>query len=262
LEREQGVRLFDRVGRGVRLTDAGEMLLPYAQRLLNLEREAGEALALVKGMGAGHLRVGASPTPATYLLPGLLGRYYRDYPAVEISLTVDVTARIAEQVIAGAVGAALVEGEVDDEHLRVEPCYEDELLVVTPPGLRPKDGTGFTPDEVVALRHIAREPSSLTRRVIETTFAAAGLAYEPVMELGNIEVIKKAVEAGLGVSVLSECAVVDEVKMGRLGAWCVYGMPVRRTFSLLTHVDAVVSPSVAAFLKLVEGQRRTGRALH
>src|ERR1700694_1830165 len=109
LERECGMRLFDRLGRGVRLTDAGESLVPYAHRLLTLERDAAEALEFVKGIQAGHLRVGASPTPATYLLPDLLDRYHRRHPAAEISLTVDVTARIAEQVTEGSIGAGLVE---------------------------------------------------------------------------------------------------------------------------------------------------------
>ncbi|MGI8554608.1 MAG: LysR substrate-binding domain-containing protein [Dehalococcoidia bacterium] len=255
LEREQGVRLIDRLGRHVQLTDAGAILLPYAHRLINLEREAEESLAIVKGLGAGHLRVGASPTPATYLLPYLLGIYHRRNPAVEILLAVDVTLRIAEQVAAGALGAGLVEGDVHHDQLQAQPCLHDELLVVTQPDIRPADGQAFHVEELAVLRQIAREPGSLTRRLIEQTFGRCSLPYRPVIELGHMEAIKQAVAAGLGVSILSGYAVANEIQRGRLNGWRVHGLPFRRIFLLLTRKGNVGSPATDSFLNLMNQER-------
>src|SRR5581483_6790652 len=208
LEREHDVRLFERLPRRIELTDAGRALLPFAERITTLLDEATHALAEVRGVASGRLRVAASPTPATYWLPPLLGAFARRHPAVDLLLDVDVSARVAQRVADGESALGVVEG------LDAAVLFEDELLLVTPPAFAPGGGPGgdvLESGELSRLRYLAREPSAFTRTLVDERLRGLGVAWPAAMELGNIEAIKRAVIAGLGASFVSRFAVADEI---------------------------------------------------
>lgn len=257
LEREHGVRLFERRPRRVRLTDAGAALLPYAERVTGLIDDAVQALEEVRGAARGRLRVGASPTPATYLLPELLGQFSRAHPGVELLLEVDLSARIAERVAAGDAALGVVEGLAPVPRLSAEAIFEDDLALITPPDFVPVQGH-VAPEQLIGLPLIAREPGSLTRAFIEDRLRAAGIELRPAMELGHIEAIKRAVAAGLGVSFLSRIAVGDEVAAGRLRAWTVDGLDLHRPWYLIQRAGARPSPAASAFVSFLR-ERPTSR---
>lgn len=253
LEREHGVRLFDRLPRRVALTDAGLALLPFAERVTQALEDAAHALDEVRGVARGRLRVAASPTPATYLLPALLGEFVRGHPGVEVALEVDISARVAARVAAGEVGIGVVESPTEDRRLAASAIVQDELLLVTAPGFAAA-GPTVSPAELVALRYIAREPRALARRLVETRLQTLGVDWPPAMELGNIEAIKRAVAAGLGAAFLSRYAVADEVAAGRLGAWRVAGLDLRRPWHLVQRAGVPPAPAATAFAALLRAQ--------
>lgn len=246
LEREHGVRLFDRLPRRVLLTDAGTALLPYAERITRLLDDAGHALEEVRGITRGRLRVGASPTPATYLLPWVLGAFGRQYPGVEVVLDVDISVRIADLIAGGDTALGVVEGLVSDSRLTATAVMEDELVLATPPDFTPA-GPLVSLEELAHLRYIAREPSSLTRIFVDERLRTLGLDLRPAMEMGHIEAIKRAVAAGLGIAFLSRCAVADEVAAARVGVWGVTGLELRRPWYLIARTGARPSPAATAF---------------
>ncbi len=254
LEREHGVRLFERLPRRIELTDAGEALLPYAERVTALLDEAAHALAEVRGVASGRLRVAASPTPATYWLPPLLGAFARAYPAIEVLLEVDVSARVARRVADGESALGVVEGLAQDDRLSATPLLEDELLLMAPPAFVPErvvaDGV-LSLDELTRLRYLAREPTAFTRTLVDGRLRALGVEWPPAMELGNIEAIKRAVAAGLGASFISRYAVVDEVAAGRLRGFRIDGLDLRRPWYLLQRTGARPAPAAAAFLTML-----------
>ncbi len=250
LERAHGVRLFDRLPRQVALTDAGTALLPYAEQVTRLLDDAAGALEEVRGVARGRLRVGASPTPATYVLPAVIGAFGTRYPGVEVALDVDSSTRIAERVAAGDTTVGVVEGWATDVRLTAAVLLEDEVVLVTSPGFVPA-GTSVSLEEVGEMRYIAREPASLTRVLVDTRLRALGLNPRPVMELGHIEAIKRAVMAGLGAAFLSRAAVVDEVAGGRLRAWSVAGADLRRPWYLIERAGTRPPPAATAFITVL-----------
>lgn len=256
-EREHGVRLFERLPRGIALTDAGTALLPYAERVTQLVDDAANALAAVRGVARGRLRVGASQTPATYLLPDLLGAFARRYPGVDVVLEVNVSAVIAESVAAGALSLGIVEGVGGDTRLTIEPLLDDELLLVTPPEFAPA-GSTVTLAELAALRYLARESGAFARELVDTQLLRFGIDWQPVLELGHIEAIKRAVASGLGVAFLSRHAVQAEAALGWLRLWRVEHLDLRRPWYLLRRAATHDSPAAAAFAALLREQTATG----
>lgn len=256
-EREHGLRLFERLPRGIALTDAGAALLPYAERVVQLVDDAANALAEVRGVARGRLRVGASQTPATYLLPELLGGFARRYPGVDVVLEVNVSAVIAEAVAAGALPLGIVEGVGADARLLREPLLEDELLLVTSPQFAPT-GETVTLDELAALRYLARESGAFTRELVDAQLLRLGLDWRPALELGHIEAIKRAVASGLGAAFLSRHAVQAEAALGSLRLWRVEQLDLRRPWYLLQRAGTHDSPAAAAFAALLREQTAAG----
>jgi DNA-binding transcriptional LysR family regulator len=247
LEREQNVRLFDRLPRRVTLTDAGVALLPYAERVTQLIDDAVQALDEVRGVTRGRLRVGASPTPATYLLPELLGNFSRDHPGVDVVLDVDISARITDRLADGDLALGVVECLVPDPRITADALVEDELVLVTHLAFAPA-GARVSLAEVQTCRYIAREPSSLTRIFVDARLRDLGVELRPAMELGHIEAIKHAVAAGLGMAFLSRAAVEDEVRAGRVRIWTVEGLDLHRPWYLLRRAGARLAPAAVAFV--------------
>jgi DNA-binding transcriptional LysR family regulator len=260
LEREHGVLLFDRLPRRVELTDAGAALLPYAERVGQLLEDATNALDEVRGVARGRLRVGASPTPATYLLPPLLGEFAREHPGLEVVLDVEISARIAQRVAAGEVALGVVEGLAEGAAVAASALVEDELVLVTPPAFV-AEGETVSLQELLQLRYLAREPTALTRLLVDSRLRALGVEWTPAMELGNIEAIKRAVAAGLGAAFLSRVAVADEAAVGSVRIWTVAGLALRRPWYLVQRHATRPGPAAGSFAAFLRKRLQTGLAL-
>ena len=134
LEESLGTALFDRLPRGVRLTDAGQTLLGYAQRINTLEEEAARAMRELRGLARGRLALGASTTIGSYLLPRILGDFRRRHPAVELHLTIANTDEIKNRLIDRTLDLGLTEGNPpQDEALGARVFSGDDLIVIAPP---------------------------------------------------------------------------------------------------------------------------------
>ena len=249
LERHLGVLLFERLGRGVRLTDAGQMVHGYAKRLLALTRELEEAVDDVKGVRAGKLRVGASTTPGAYLLPALLSSFRQRYPAVAITVEIANTATIGKRIQEGELHVGLLGEPLVDPELELEPFVEDELLLVVSPDHR-WAGRQIGLKELKEEALIVREEGSATDDVTRQALAKAGLDIAPSLVLGNTEAVKGAVAGGLGVAFVSACAVVHEISSGRLAQCRVRGFAIKRRFQVAHQRGRRLSAAEQAFLEL------------
>ncbi|HET8627646.1 MAG TPA: LysR family transcriptional regulator [Thermomicrobiales bacterium] len=250
LERDLRVPLLDHAGRGVVPTEAGRLLAEYARRIFALAGEAERALGEFRGLARGRLAVGASTTIGIYLLPELLGVYRQRHAAIELFLDIANTQTIVERLHARLLDLALVEGPVEHDDLLAEPFRPDELALVTAPD-HPLARGGATVADLAALPWVMREPGSGTRDVVERALAAAGVAPRVVMELGSTEAIKRAVAAGLGVSIVSRAALGLELAAGRLAVVPVAGFRVERTLTILQRRATRPSPATTAFLGLL-----------
>jgi len=251
LEASLKTRLFDRLPKGVRLTDAGHLLLGYARRLSALEREAERAMGELQGLTRGSLTLGASLTVGAYLVPELLAEYSRRHPHIALTLTVANTETIQGMLRDGRLDLALTEGFAEDPDLDAAVFAHDELVAIAPPGHPLLVGGPVPAARLLQQPLILREPGSGTRAVLERALAALGLTARPLMSLGSTEAIKRAVAAGLGLAVVSRLAVGLELETGRLALLPLSGLALHRPLHRLSRRGASESRAARAFRELL-----------
>jgi len=235
LEEQFNTRLFDRTHNRINLTEAGERVYHYAKQIFELySRMEGEVRALT-GEVSGVVILGASTTIAEYMLPPLLGAFKRKYPDVVIRMRVSNTDGIVAMVEGNEIDLGVVEAPVSNKSLVVEVCRIDKLVAVLPPEHELAGRASLPVADVLKYPFIAREEGSGTREVTFDYLRGAGL--EPanltlVMELGSPESIKGAIEAGMGISILSRSTIGKELQLRTLT--CVeLEPPLERPFSFV-----------------------------
>ena len=259
LEHAHGVRLFDRVRRGVRLTPAGRQLGEYAQRIFALADDALRALEETRSFARGHLRLVASATSASYYLPPLLTRFRRRYPGIQVRLDVGNSQRVRERVLNLEDDLGVLGVDAGHPDLVFERLAEDSMVVIVPPG-HPWARRRKVP--LADLAHqplILREPGSGSRQLVERRLRAAGSAPQPAMEIASNEVIKRAVEMGNGVSLMSAAIVRRDVAAGHLRALGIEDERLTRTIYLAYHRERRESPLIRAVLGVARSLRRASR---
>jgi DNA-binding transcriptional LysR family regulator len=237
LETDLGLSLLDRSGRGSRLTAAGETLYGRARELFGVERAAERELRELRGLKRGRLRIAASTTIATYLLPPVLGRFHLRHPRVLIQTSSANTRAVLRLLIEARVDLALVEGPVSDPRVTVQPWREDELVVIAPPDHRLFGQRDVTVDDIAREQFLVREPGSGTREVSEAALARHGVRLERTMRVGGTEAIKQAVASGLGLAIVSRAAASDQLSLGRIAVLEVENLTIRRTLTRLELRD-------------------------
>lgn len=251
LERELGERLFERTGRSVTLTDAGHAFIPHAQRALTAVQEGADAIDAVRHGDVGSIRVAASSTIATYVLPHILKRFREQRPRVHVHLNSSgATEEAVEKLLSGLVHMAICRltphPEVESLHL-----YNDDLALVVAPD-HPFAKRGRVP-----LVEAGREPFLFFERtssyhgLVYSMFLRHGVAPESVMELDSMEAMKHMVEAGLGIAILPVVSIRQEVQRGELAQVMIQNMeqPAQREVGVHVLRNRNLAPPVRDFLK-------------
>ena len=254
LEAELRTRLFDRLGRTVRLTSAGQTLHQYADRIVSLASEARHAVEEVGEGVAGRLAVGASSTLATYVLPGLLRQFRECHPRIEISVHTGISSRVLEMVTENEADLGLVTAEVHSRLLTSLDLADYETRVVLPPNHPLAIRRSLRAVDLAGHPLILMESGTNLRTYVDRLLSAAGVAEQVTLELDNVEAIKRMIEAGLGISMLPEVAVRSEVDTGRLCALRLADMPqAHRQIRLVHRHDKYIGASMRSFINLTTG---------
>ncbi|WP_144194699.1 LysR family transcriptional regulator [Paraburkholderia fungorum] len=262
LQDEFGEPLYLRDGRGVRLTPAGEQLASYATRLRDTWRQAHAYRDALRGLEQGTLRIGASTTPASYLLPYLIADFHRRYPDVTLHTADGNTTEIVSAL--GSVDIAMIEGPVGEDlppDTAVHAWREDEIVAIMPRthplaeaiGSRMADGAGIDGGraELAAFGPhplVLREAGSGVRQIVERAFARAGVPMRVALEIAGVEGVKEAVRAGMGIGFVSAMSMRHED-----GALCRFSLgpePLTRRLSILVPHASAPSRVVEQFLAL------------
>jgi DNA-binding transcriptional LysR family regulator len=250
LERQFGVELFAQAGKSVRLTEAGRVLDDYAGRILALIDDTRQAMDEVKGLRRGRLVIGASPTPGAYLLPPLLGHLKEQYPRLEIALRIAGPRQVQEMILQHELHLGVVGGKITFPDLQGTPLMTDEMVLVVSSAHR------FASQPAVDITHLSGEPFILreygsgNREVIDDALHRAGVHITPVLELDGADMVKQAVAANLGISILSRCTVDLEVASGRLCIVSIRGLKIERMFSLVYHKEHRLPRVAQAFIEM------------
>ena len=252
LERALGSQLFERVGRQLVLNDAGRALLPQALGLLEQARGIEQAFS-VNGSGLPvRLRLAASTTIGSYVLPPVLAAFARSHPQVAVDLQIANTAEVAEAVQALEVDLALIEGASHWPGLEVQPWLRDELVIVSAPGDPLALQAAGQPLGTAALRRarwLLREPGSGTREMVEHALLPQLHQLPAAATLGSSEAIARCVAQGLGISCLPRVLVQPLVDAGDLVVLPTALPRMQRHFSLLQRAGKRHSSALAAFVQ-------------
>lgn len=249
LERSMGLPLFERLPQGMRLTEAGALLLGYARRIFALAQESEEAVNELRGLERGRIVVGASLTIGVYLLPEVLGAFHSRYPKVQIQMEIMNSAQVQNRLADGSLDIGLIEGFLESGDLAADIVGWDEIVAVAGPR------HPILSEGVVAVERFCREPlifreaGSGTRSVVERALAQQSIVVDPIMSLGSTEAIKRAVTAGIGVAFVSRLAIENELMAGHLALVSLAGFRLQRELSHLRRQTHRESKAVSAFMK-------------
>jgi len=255
LEAVLGLPLVDRLGKRVRLTEAGEVLYEYARRTLTLLDEVALVMEQMRGIERGTLRVGASATVGIYVIPLALGAYKKVHPNLALSLEIGSREMLQERLKRGVLDLAVLSLPIADPNLESTPFMDDELVLVVPAGHPLAERRDLTLRDFAGESFLMREPGSGTRLAVEMAARRAGVSLQIGMELGSNGAIKHAVEAGLGVAVLSSHAIELERKGGGLVVVDIEGFPILRPWSIVHLRRRQLPAAVAQFIEFLrEGE--------
>jgi DNA-binding transcriptional LysR family regulator len=252
LERDTGLELIERHGRRIVLTYAGHVLQSYARRMFALEREMEEALAVLKDVETGEIKLAANTTTGVYLLPPIVSRYRNLYPQVKLYMTILNSHEIIEQTLNWTLGFGLVEGDPTTlpPGLHVEVFAQDELVLVVSPDHRWSKLEELDPAALRKGELLLREQGSGIREVIEHALVLQGVQVRPLLTLPDNEAIKQMVISGVGTAIVSAFTVQRELVSGDLVRIPIAGVDLRPKLSLIRRIDKQLSLAAQAFCAL------------
>src|SRR3990172_5349536 len=248
LERELGEELFERGGRGVRLTDAGLAFLPYVERILQTLQEGRDAVDEVRNVQLGSLRLGSALTISTYVLPRILHIFRQRYPGVDVVIRTGRSEQILSMLLADEAQVGLVRSlahpEVETVHL-----YDDEIVLVAYPDHAFANTHSATLEEAATQPIILFDRGSSYYGLIHNFFRQAGVVPNVAMELDSLEATKRMVEQGLGIALLPLVTIERELRMGTLvRVNLADAQAIKRPISLIYRRNRKRSRAVQAFI--------------
>lgn len=250
LEKEFGGKLFDRDFKAVRLTQAGSTLRRYAEEMLSLRSEALDAISEIREHPSGNLRIGTNDATCLYVLPNALASFRRLYPKVQVNIYRNFSHKIVEKLQEGTLEIGIVSLPRNVKGLEVVPIFSAELKVVLPPDHPLVGRKEITPEEI-SFYPLLLPKTGRTRKMIEDLLRPYKKSLQISMELASVEIIKKYVSAGIGISLLPEAFAQAEVAAGTLKLVSVQGKKLTRELGLVYRRASPMTLPAKAFLDIV-----------
>ncbi|AGK56123.1 LysR family transcriptional regulator [Bacillus sp. 1NLA3E] len=251
LERMVGAKLLDRTNKYVRLNKAGEIVFHHAKEILGLHTRMQCLVDDLLKTASGSLSIGASFTFGEYVLPHLIAKLKQQYPMITPTVSIGNTQVIAEMVMDHHLDIGILEGDFSHEKLYIEAFEEDFMFVIVQANHPYANRENIQLSELSDETWIVREEGSGTREATEKMFTEFQFHPHSIMEFGSTQIIKESVEAGLGITLLSQTAVRKEISLGTLKMLKVNGNPICRKFSLITQESQFKTKATEVFLEIL-----------
>ncbi len=251
LEADLDIALFDRINKKIILTYPGEVLRTYSKRILTLVEEAEHTMKDMANMKSGRLLIGASTTIGIYLLPDIIGKFRETHSNIDISYVIDNTNAIEEMVLDNQVDIGLVEGLIHSKDIVAKHYVEDELYVICSSNHLLSNKKEVEMAELIKEDIIIREKGSGTREVFEKVMATYHFHYQYKHVFNNTEAIKKAVEANIGIAIVSKAALKDELQSQKIVRLVVKDVQFKRSFHTIYHKDKYHSLLFEEFIRFL-----------
>lgn len=248
LEQYYGVRLFDRIGRRLKITDSGKLFLQYAIHITDLfdDMETG----LRDWDSKGILRVGASITIGSQFMPGYVKAYSEICPGIDVRVVVEQSDTLEHKILTNALDFALIEGIPRDPRIIAEAYMQDQLSVLCSADKGWKQGQTISRQEFKKQRLLLREKGSGTRDVFDRVTAQAGIHITPAWEAMSTSTLINAAITGLGIAVLPSRMIQPALESGQIITVNVEGLDFKRNFYVIRHKDKFLMPSAEKFIAL------------
>jgi len=245
LERSVGARLLERTNKYVRLNKAGDAVYHHAKEILGLYAKMQRIVDDLTNKASGILTIGSSYTFGEYVLPHIMAKLQTGYPDIDPTITIANTKEIAELVANHQLDVGIVEGHFKEKNVRVEKLAEDSMFIVAA-----SKRSLINKKDLEKETWIVREPGSGTREAQDAFFLKHNISPKKLMEFGSTQLIKESVEAGLGISLLSNWTIQKELLLDTLKIIEIKGLPIKREFSVITRTP-FQTKALEVFLQLL-----------
>jgi len=252
LERELGSPLFERLGKRIVLTESGRRLVGYAEKMVNLEREALTSVP-DEGEPAGSLSIGACEWLCADLLPRTLRSVRALYPRVQLSVRPEACSTLRTAVSAGLLDLAfLADARVRAPEIVTEVLERESLILIAPPDHRLAPRRRVRPEDLAGETFVVPRLACTYLEPLFSAMASAGAAPGPLVEFGSVEAIKRCVEAGVGLAITTRTAVRVELENGDLVELACSIPEFHQHIQLIRHRDKWLSPALSAFIEIAK----------
>jgi DNA-binding transcriptional LysR family regulator len=259
LEQGVGLRLFDRLGRRVALTNGGRVFYRYAKEILKLRDEALNAVYEFSHVIKGRITIGGSTIPGEYFLPRVMGGFQKEAPGITISLVIADSQEIVDLLLAGEIEVGVVGMRFDGGKIDAYPLFHDRVIIIAPaqhPLVAKKEVSW---EDLQATPLLIREQGSGTRKAFEAHLSTAGLRLDDLSikgEVGSSTAVKEGVKGGMGLGIISDLAVQEDIEAGRIREVRVHGLgALERGFFAVVPQGRELSPPARRFLEFLLQRR-------
>ena len=254
-----GIKLFNRFGKRMVLTDVGEMLYDIADKIFQIENQAEEKIRDVQQRKSGHIRIHSSESFGAYYLPSILYPFKRQHPQILVSVNIFTPEEVIENTIKVENDLGFISSPISHEKLMVREILEDRVVLIVPADHFLSNEKPLDPMRLHGQPMVMHEKGSATRNLVEDLAKRHNIQFSIVLELSNNEAIKRSVEQGIGLSFISERVVRQEVQGGTLKTIYLKDPYLKRKFYMIHHKDKYLSHFLKGFIDVVNQWAREYR---
>ncbi len=251
LQAAHGVKLLNRFGKKMVLTDAGEALYSFADKIFQIEIQAEENLRDFQQRKSGRLRIHASESFGAYYLPSIINLFRKKYPKIHIAANIFTNQQIIENTLRLENDLGFISSSLEHKKLVIHEVLEDRLILIAPPSHPLARKKSLDPWKLEGQSIIMHEKGSASRNIVDEFIRKNNLLVSVTLELSNNEAIKRAVEQGLGLSIISEHVVREEIERKKLKPIPLTDPTLKRKFYLIYHKDKYLSQPFQMFVQIV-----------
>ena len=252
LQEHYDIRLMDRFGKKMVLTNAGEMLFKIAEKIFDLEKHAEENIREFKQGKKGRIRIQASESFGAYYLPSIMNPFSKEHPLINISVNILPSAHVVKNIADLECDIGFISYPIEHEKVRLREILEDQLVFILPPDHPICRRKHFKPQDLEGNPMILHERGSTPHQVFNEFIEKNKIVVTSSLELSSNRAIKLAVESGLGIALISRKVAHDEIQSGRLTAIPVPDLSIKRKFYLVHHKEKFISDLLKSFIDQVD----------
>lgn len=252
LQEHYDIKLVNRIGKKLVLTDAGEVVFEIAEKIFDLEKHAEESIREFRQRKKGRIRIHASESFGAYYLPSIMNPFSKSNPLIKISVNILPTEQVVENIAELKCDLGFISYPLEHKKILIREVLEDQLVLIVPPDHPFGNRKRLKPSDLAGQAMIVHERKSAPQQVLSAFIKENAISISISLELSSNRAIKQAVESGLGVALISRKVAEEEIHTGRLAAFPLQGRSLTRKFYMVHHKDKYISDTLQSLIDRVD----------